>query len=131
MIALDTNLWARAILGDDPRQSRVAQQAIQEGSAGPGVFVPLLVLVELGWVLKSAPEWTPARVRQALDRVLNMEGVEVEAAPLAREALRLATGSVGFADHLFCVSARHRGCDRIMTFDARLAKTGFAELLKG
>jgi len=131
MIALDTNLWARAILGDDPRQSPAAQKAITEAVIGPGIFVPMLVFVELAWVLKSAPGWAAARAQQALERLLNLERVEVEASPLVREALELCTGSVGLADNLVCLLARARGCTRLLTFDTRLAKSGRAELLKG
>jgi len=130
MIAVDTNVWARAILGDDPRQSRAAQKAIEHATEVGGVFVPLLVLVELGWVLKAAPGWDPGRVRHALDRLLDMEGVEVESAPLAREALALSGGSVGFADNVIALGAQAHGCSRLLTFDARFSRTGRAELLK-
>lgn len=130
MIAVDTNVWARAILGDDPRQSRAAQKAIAQATEAGGVFVPLLVLVELGWVLKAAPGWDPDRVRHALDRLLDLEGVEVEAAPLAREALAHSGGAVGFADYLIALGVQARGCSRLLTFDARFSRTGWAELLK-
>ncbi len=131
MIAVDTNLWARAILGDDPKQSRLAQKAIMEASSGPGLFLPILVFVELGWVLKGAPGWDATRVHEALGRLLNTAGIEVEAAPLVREALELATPGTGLSDNLIALVARHRGCSRLLTFDTRFAKTGRAVLLKG
>ena len=130
MIAPDTNLWARAILGDDPRQCRAAQKAITEAAGETGLFIPLLVFVELAWVLKAAPGWDAARVHAALGRLLNMEGVEVEASPRAREALALSTGAVRLADNLVFLAAHDRGCSRLLTFDARFAKTGRAVLLK-
>lgn len=130
MIALDTNLWARAILGDDPKQSGAARKAISQAATGKGIFLPLLVFVELAWVLKSAPGWDQTRVREALERLLNMEGVEVEAASLVREALDLSTGAVGLADNIVALIAQARGCSKLLTFDARLAKTGRAVLLK-
>ena len=130
MIAADTNLWARAILGDDPKQSPAARKAIAQACAGSGVFVPLLVFTELGWVLGSAPGWESTQVREALERLLTLEGVEVEAAPLAREALALSTGAVGFADNLIALTAKERGCTKLLTFDARFAKSGRAVLLK-
>jgi len=64
MIAMDTNIWARAILGDD------------------------------------------------------------------REALALSGGSVGLSDNLIAMGARARGCSKLLTFDARFARSGRAELLK-
>ncbi len=130
MIGLDTNVWARAILGDDPKQSRTAREAITAGAVSQGIFVPLLVFVELGWVLGSAPGWTASRVRQALETLLAAAGVEVESSPTLREALGNSTGSVGLADHLIVLSAHGRGCAKLLTFDAKLAHTGKAELLK-
>ena len=130
MIAVDTNLWARAILGDDAKQSPAARKALGQAASSSGIFVPLLVLVELGWVLGSAPGWAPARVQQALENLLNMEGVEVENVSLAREALALSTGAVGLSDNLIALTAKERGCAKLLTFDARLAKTGRAVLVK-
>lgn len=130
MIAADTNIWARAILGDDAKQSPVARKAIGQAASSSGIFVPLLVFVELGWVLGSAPGWASAQVQEALESLLNMEGVEVEDASLAREALALSTGAVGLADNLITLMAKERGCTKLLTFDARLAKTGRAVLLK-
>lgn len=114
----------------NPKQSRLAQQAIKEASNEGGIFLPILVFVELGWVLKGAPGWDAARVHEAQGRLLNMEGIEVEAAPLVREALELSTGEAGFADNLIALVARNRGCSKLLTFDARFAKTGRAALLK-
>jgi predicted nucleic-acid-binding protein len=129
MIGVDTNVLARVLLGDDPRQSPAAHKAIIQAARGGGVFVPLLVFVELGWVLGAAPGWSAAHVHDALETLLNMEGVEVEAAPLAREALALSSGAVGIADNLIALRAKARGCRKLLTFDARFAKTGRAELL--
>lgn len=129
MIGVDTNVLARTLLGDDPRQSPAAQKAIVHAARNGGVFVSLLVFVELGWVLGAAPGWSAAHVHEALDALLNMEGIEVEAAPMVREALALSTGAVGLADNLIALRAKARGCSKLLTFDARFAKTGRAELV--
>ena len=130
MIALDTHIWARAFLGDDPAQSPAARAAIEQYAKTDGIFLPLLLLVELSWVLKSAPGWDVARVHDAIRHLLDVDGVEVEAASLVREALGLASGTVGLVDHLATLLIQARGCSAFLTFDARLAKTGHAALLK-
>jgi len=130
MIGVDTNILARVLLGDDPKQSPAANKAVIHNARAGGVFVPLLVFVELGWVLGAAPGWDAARVHRALEALLNMEGIEVELASLAKEALSLSTGSVGLADNLIALRTQARGCSKLLTFDTRLAKTGRAELLK-
>lgn len=48
MKSVDTNVLVRFILGDDPEQSAQAEAIVKEG-----VFVPITVLLELGWVLGS------------------------------------------------------------------------------
>ena len=130
MIGTDTNVLARAILGDDPKQSPVARKALEKAQGAGGIFIPLLVLVELSWVLKGSPCWDAEKVHTALTQLLNTEGVEVEAAPLAREALALSTGGVGLSDNLIALVAQARGCTKLLTLDSRLAKTGRAVLLK-
>ncbi len=90
----------------------------------------MLVFVELGWVLGSAPGWESTQVSDTLESLLNMEGVEVEASALIREALALQSGAVGLADNLIALKAKERGCTKLLTFDARFAKTGRAVLLK-
>jgi predicted nucleic-acid-binding protein len=53
VLAADTNVWARAYLNDDASQARRARSALAEARSATGVFVPLLVLAELSWVLRS------------------------------------------------------------------------------
>jgi predicted nucleic-acid-binding protein len=130
MIGVDTNVLARVMLGDDPKQSLAAHKAIIQAARDGGVFVSLLVFVELGWVLGSAPGWSAAHVHKALEALLNMEGVEVEAAQLAREALTLRSKAEGLADNLIALRAKARGCSKLLTIDALFAKTGRAELIK-
>ena len=54
MIVVDTNIWARALLGDHPGQSSRARQALAAARGKAGVFVPIVVLAELSWVLRAA-----------------------------------------------------------------------------
>lgn len=130
MIGVDTNVLARVLLGDDPKQSPAARKAIIHAARDGGVFIPLLVIVELSWVLEAAPGWSARRVHEALNALLNMEGIEVENAQAVREALDLSTSAVGLADNLIALKARSWGCSRLITFDSRFARTGRAELLK-
>ena len=66
MIGLDTNVLARYVMQDDPRQSRLrATRLIELLSAESPGFVPVVTLVELVWVLSgshglhSLPRWPP------------------------------------------------------------------------
>lgn len=123
MIVVDTNVWARALLGDDPAQSPRARQALAAARSREGVFVPLVVLAELSWVLRGAG-WARDRVLDALDSLLRTRGVAVEAPEIADDAIRAtrAGGRVGFADHLIAEVGFANGCREALTCDRLLAR---------
>ena len=100
MMVADTNVWARAYLNDDEAQAQKARKALADGRAKEGVFVPLIVLAELSWVLRS--RWDRPRILNTLESLLQTRGVHVEASALVREALAATRegGTGGFADHL-------------------------------
>ena len=116
MLAADTNVWARAYLNDDAAQASKARSALAQARSEEGVFVPLLVLAELSWVLRS--RWERERVLKTIEGLLQTHGVSVEHPALARRALEAAhKGRVGFADHLIAEVGFEFGAREIITFD--------------
>jgi predicted nucleic-acid-binding protein len=119
VIVVDTNVWARALLGDHPGQSSRARQALATARSREGVFVPAVVLAELSWVLRAGG-WNRARILKTIDSLLHMRAVTVEA-PLVVEAALAATrkgGGGGFADHLIAEVGFAHGCRAALTYDA-------------
>jgi predicted nucleic-acid-binding protein len=118
VIVVDTNLWARAVLGDDPGQSPRARQALATVRRKDGVFVPLVVLAELSWVLRSAG-WARERILKALESLLRTRGVTVEAPQVAQAAIDATRkgGRGGFVDHLIAQVGFANGCREALTFD--------------
>jgi predicted nucleic-acid-binding protein len=116
MLAADTNVWARAYLNDDASQTRKARSVLAEARSATGVFVPLLVLAELSWVLRS--KWARARVLQTIEGLLQTRGVTIEAPSVAWRALDASRkGAAGFADHLIVEISFESGVAEIITFD--------------
>ncbi|HEU5458702.1 MAG TPA: type II toxin-antitoxin system VapC family toxin [Terracidiphilus sp.] len=116
MLAADTNVWARALLNDEPAQARKARAAVAEARTAGGVFVPLLVLAELSWVLRA--RWERARVLDAMEGMLQTRGVTVEQAAVAWKALEASRkGAAGFADHMIAEISFAAGADEVITFD--------------
>ncbi len=116
MIAADINIWARAYLNDDAAQSATARTAIKRACETDGVFVPLLVLAELAWVLRS--RWERERVLQTLEEIFKTDGVVVESRNAAQKALATArTSAAGFADLLIAEVSFSAGAREIITFD--------------
>lgn len=119
MIVADTNVWARAFLGDDPRQGPRARRALAAARSKEGVFIPLVVMAELSWVLRGA-RWERGRVLDTLQSLLQTRGVSPEAPPLVQMAIDATRkgGRGGFADHLIAQVGFANGCREAITFDA-------------
>ena len=83
--------------------------------------MPLVVLAELSWVLRG--RWERSRVLDTLERLLQTEGVHVEASALVRDAIgSTREGKGGFADHLVAQVGFANGAGEIVTFDERFAR---------
>jgi predicted nucleic-acid-binding protein len=123
VIVADTNVWARAFLGDDPQQSPKARKALAAARTKEGVFIPLVVMAELSWVLRGA-KWERDRILRTLDSLLQTRGVTLEAPQLVRlaiDATRMG-GRGGVADHLIAEVGFANGCREALTFDALFGK---------
>lgn len=113
MIAVDTNVVVRYLTGDHPAQSAKARALID---AAP-VFIPVTVMLECEWVLRSAYGYATADVVAALRAFAGLPNVTIAEAPVVAAALDLCEGGMDFADAL------HRGlaggCERLLTFDRK------------
>jgi predicted nucleic-acid-binding protein len=129
VIVADTNVWARALLNDDEAQARRARRALAEARSKGGVFLPVIVLAELSWVLRS--RWSAERVLATLESLLHTRGVTVESAGLARQAIEITRAAPGgFADHLIAQIGFANRARQVITFDEKFAKTARVKLLK-
>ena len=129
MLAADTNVWARAYLNDDASQARRARSALAEARSATGVFVPLLVLAELSWVLRS--KWERERVLHTMEALLQTRGVTIESPSIAWRALEASRKSMaGFADHLIAEISLESGVGEIITFDKAFSRRPGVRRLK-
>lgn len=123
MIGLDTNVLARYIMQDDPKQSPKATRLIESLTAEAPGFVSVVSVIELGWVLSSAYGLTRQQLAQAIEALLRTKEIVVDRADLVLQSLRVFNAtSADFADCLIERSATAAGCSRTMTFDAGAAK---------
>ena len=129
MIAADTNVWARAYLNDDRAQADKARTALAEARLAGGVFVPLLVLAELAWVLRT--QWSREQVLGAIDDLLHTNGVVIESPVLVQRAVEASRkGGTGFADHLIAEIAFESGVNEVITFDKAFGRVPRVRRLK-
>ena len=110
MKAVDTNILVRAMLGDDEMQSPVANRILQGE-----IFVPLTVLLETGWVLKSNAGLGRTQIAEMLITFIQLPNVQVDDPDGVLAALMAYAKGGDFADHIHLVAAK--GVEAFVTFD--------------
>jgi predicted nucleic-acid-binding protein len=129
---IDTNVLARYIVQDDPKQSKVASLWIEEHCTpdSPG-FVNSVVLCELTWVLERGYGYGRETVVAVLSGILSSPELRVEDDEAAWQALKLYDkDAADFSDCLIGLTNRRTGSASTVTFDRKAAKQDFFELLK-
>jgi predicted nucleic-acid-binding protein len=120
---LDTNVLVRYVMQDDPRQSPRATRLIESLSADAPGYVPVVVLVELSWVLSGSYGLDRSQVASVLGTLLRSKELVLDRAELVAQALkRYSADGADFADALIERLAAAAGCSVTMTFDAGAVK---------
>ena len=123
MIGLDTNVLVRYVMQDDPKQSPKATRLIESLTAEAPGFVPLVVLIELIWVLSACYDLNREQVAQALEALMRAKEIALDRAEQVAQALRtFRTSSADFADCLIERTAAAAGCEKTVTFDVGTVK---------
>lgn len=120
MDAIDTNLIVRYLTGDHPEQSPQARAVVDGGT----VFVPVTVVLEVEWVLRSGYGYPPEDVARALRAFGGLPTVTIEEAAIVAEALDLAEKGMDFADALHLGKSGH--CEGFVSFDRKFVKAAQA-----
>ena len=116
MRSVDTNVLLRLIVTSDAAQTHRAQSIASEP-----MFLPLTVLIETGWVLRSSYAFDRLRLAAALLHLIALPTVVVDDEPSVRWAIgQVRDNGADLADMLHLVAARTT--DRFATFDRKLAK---------
>ena len=122
MKALDTNILARFILRDDPRQAELARDYIAVATAaGELLFLSTPVLCELSWVLEDCYDYNRQEQVVVFEKLLHVAQFTFEDKELLFHALAdFAKGPADFADYIIGRIASRYGCTETATFDKAL-----------
>ncbi len=106
----------RALVQDDAAQGRRAEACL---NAQP-VYIPVTVILELEWVLRSRYGYSPKAIADSLEKLAMLENAVVgEQAAVVAAATKLRQGW-DFADALHHALAA--GCYDFATFDTTLSR---------
>jgi predicted nucleic-acid-binding protein len=123
VIGLDTNVLARYIAQDDPKQSPKANRLVESLTPEEPGFVSTVALIELVWVLSSCYELDRRQIVETLELLLRTRAIVIENAEVVVRALRnFKQGNADFADCLVERAGHAAGCSRTVTFDQGAVK---------
>lgn len=121
MIGLDTNVLVRYLAQDDPVQSRIATEVIEQRltEENPG-YVSTVVITETAWVLERAYDLGDVEIAACIERLLQTDVLVVESEQEVFTAMIfLREGRGSFTDCLILTLAKKAGCSTILTFDRK------------
>ena len=128
VISLDTNVLLRYLLNDEPKQAQRSRALLASGAR---FWVPITVMLEIAWVLRSHGADADA-VALGLRTILGLATVTVQERDALVRALAWHQHGMGMADALH-LALSHQ-CERLTTFDkdfTKLAKRIAAQPLVG
>lgn len=115
MLAVDTNVVVRYLVGDHPEQSERARALIRDTS----VWVASTVLLETAWVLGKSYGYKPHQIAWALRLLAGLPSVTLQDADRAARAL-------GWLEKLDLADAMHLAqavdAEALVTFDQRFVR---------
>ena len=130
METFDTNVLVRLLVTDDPDQCTRAERAWRDAVGRAGIYLPLVVVVELVWVLRIAYKFQRQTIVDTLRRLIDSQGVTIERGSIVLDALRqYESGTADFSDYVILESARRGDALPVRTFDEQFARSNLVELL--
>ena len=126
MRAIDTNVLVRLIVRDDPDQVGRAEAFVEHGA-----WIPLPVLAETVWVLKSVYGVSRGRIGTLVSMLVEHDRFALQDEDVVRRAHATFARkrSVDFSDCLVVEIARKAGHVPIGTFDRKMSRVDGAHWL--
>jgi predicted nucleic-acid-binding protein len=121
MIAIDTNILIRFLVGDDRKQMAQASELLERYSKDSRIFINQIVLCEVVWVLLGAYKFSKDEVAKTIENLLMTEAFEIESRQEIWDALLdYRAASSDFADCLIGRKNKSNGCSSTFSFDKSL-----------
>ena len=116
-ITVDTNVLLRDAVQDDPRQARIAAKALRDAEQ---IVIPLTVLCEFAWVLRSNYKIAARDIANAIEQLIETSDI-ITNRPAIEAGLAILRAGGDFADGALAFEGRQLGGEQFVTFDAKAA----------
>lgn len=122
--AVDTNVLVRLLTQDDAPQAQAVDRLLaKHANNGLLLFVPITVVLELEWVLRSKLTQGKPEFIRTLGALLTMVEFSFESEHALEQALvDYQEGNADFAEYLHLALARQSGALPFWTFDHKATK---------
>jgi len=132
MRGIDTNILIRFLMGDDEQQAKKVYKIFKKTESEKNeLFVPLLVMLELIWVLESVYEIPRTDILESISELILMPILKFEHQSALQHFTHAAQGNkYDLSDLLISHSAKYQGCETVITFDKKASKYTLFELAK-
>ena len=130
MKAIDTNILVRFLTGDDEKQAKKVYSIFKQAESNKAkLFVPLIVVIELIWVLESAYRISRLEILDSIYELSLMPILKFENLKAIQEFIPIAKeNNYDLSDLLIAYSAKSKGCEKVITFDKKASKFDLFEL---
>jgi predicted nucleic-acid-binding protein len=130
--ALDTNILVRLLVRDDAIQTDLAASLLERHARkSEALLVPVSVMLELEWVLRSRYKFSKAEVIRTFTGLLaSIELVFESEAALEQALASYEDGAADFGEFLHLALAQQGQALPFWTFDAKASKAPGTRLLK-
>jgi predicted nucleic-acid-binding protein len=117
-ITADTNVLVRAVTGDDPGQSKIAQAELASADV---IALTMPALCELVWVLARGYKTPSADIMEAIRRLIGAANVAVNR-PAVESGLAVLAAGGDFADGVIAYEGNWLGGDAFVSFDKKAVR---------
>ena len=130
MIAIDTNIIIRSLIGDDAAQYEAASRLLGNLTPQDPGYLCREVMIELVWVLERVYKLPRSTIGSAILELIASADLIVENdGAMTHAAYRYMQGGVDFADLMILAAAQQAGGAQLYTFDRKLAGLDGATML--
>jgi predicted nucleic-acid-binding protein len=114
--ALDTNVVVRLFVDDGSKEVPIARKVFEREQ----IEIPVTVILECEWVLRSVYKFKTPAICAALDALLGLRNVIIQQENLVIDAVDALRRGVPFADAVHLLTAEK--ADELFTFDDRFKR---------